>query len=105
MSKLIKIAVVVSCVWAMSGFVGCGKESASTSPADNTTSVSQGDSAKDVAINKVKGAGFDKVTFVSEKRDGDKSLVVVNATVDGQTEETKVYCVKVNGAWTVEKMD
>lgn len=88
MNKLVKMATIVVGVGAMLSLAGCG-----------------GDSAKDVAIKKIKDAGFEKVEVVSEKITGDKSLVVVKISAFGGTEESKVYCSKVDGKWTVSKVD
>ena len=92
MKRILKAAMIVAGVGAMLGFAGCGGSAS-------------GDSAKDVALKKLKESGFDKIEFVSEKVSGDQSLVITKITVAGSSEETKVYCSKVNGKWTVTKLD
>lgn len=108
MKRLIKTATMMAGVGAMLCFAGCGDNGGGKSlPAAQETQVSvpSVDSAKDVAMIKLKETGFDKVEFVSEKITGDQSLVVAKVTVDGRTEVTKVYCSKVGGKWTVTKLD
>ena len=110
MNRMIKMVTIVAGVGAMLGFAGCGDNSTATSSpvmqnGAKSTSAISADSAKDVAMKKLKDTGFDKVEFVSEKITGDKSLVVAKVTADGTTEETKVYCSRVGGKWMVTKLD
>lgn len=89
MNKLMKMATIVAGVGAMLNFAGCG-----------------GDSAKASAMEKVKAImPFCNWTFVSEKKDGDKSEILLKLTVDGHSEDTKVSCVKKNGKWVVTHLD
>ena len=106
MKKLIKMFMVVVGVSAMLNFAGCGENSATTTQnATTSQAITSTDSAKDVAMKKLKDAGFDKVEFVSEKITGDQSVIVAKITSFGETEETRVYCSKASGTWTVTKLD
>ena len=110
MKKLIKMATFVAGVGAVFNFAGCGDNSTAKSMSgtqliEKPVTDVVADSAKDIAMKKLKAAGFDKVEFISEKVTGDKSVVVAKVTTDGMTEETKVYCSKAEGKWTVTKLD
>ena len=110
MKRLMKVVALAACVGAVFNFAGCGdngtaKSTSGTQLIERPVTDAVADSAKDVAMNKLKAAGFDKIEFTSEKVTGDKSLVVAKVTTDGMTEEAKVYCSKVGGKWTVTKMD
>ena len=110
MKKIIKMATFMAGVGAVLNFAGCGdngtaKSTSGTQLIERPATDAVADSAKDVAMNKLKAAGFDKVEFISEQVAGDKSVVVAKVTTDGMTEETKVYCSKAEGKWTVTKLD
>lgn len=110
MNKLIRSAMMMASVGAMLSFAGCGNSE--VDPAETVTqkaaskeTAALADSAKDVAMKKLQDVGFDKVVFVSEKVEGDESLIIAKVTSDGTTEETKVYCSRIGGKWTVTKLD
>ena len=106
MKKLMMIAGAGALAGVGIMLAWCGENSMTEEqPPAKTVEVASVDSAQEIAMKKLKEAGFEKVEFVSEKITGNQSLIIAKVTAFGKTEETKIYCTKVGEKWTVTKLD